>query len=81
MIQAQVVEVFLNKAPGAVRALTSDSQRLLSYGICIGRWVGKKIILPGSGVERSRTVLRHRNLLVVMASSRKIPMEYKLSPG
>ena len=72
MTLAQVVELFLNRTPGVGGTMTSDGKRLLSYGIVIGEWVGKEILMPEYGVVYSRTTSRHRGMLRTMASVRNI---------
>ena len=72
MTLAEIVKLFLDKTPGAVRGLTSDSVRLLSYGICIGEWQGDKILMPDTDVDYSRTTSRHRGMLRTMASLRSV---------
>ncbi len=77
MTLAQVIELFLNKTPGVGGVLTSDSQRLLSYGRCIGQWQGDKILMPDMDVFYSRTTSRHRGMLRTMASLRNVSiLEY-----
>ncbi len=68
---ATVVIRFLHKEPGCGSSLTSDSQRLLSYGEVIGRWQGEVLVLPQ--VEERHQ--RNQSMLREIATDRDIEIE------
>ena len=72
MTLTEVVGRFLSKKRGAGGSLTSDGQRLLSYGTVIGQWVGTSVVLPNAGTYYSRTTSRHRNMLRGLAAPQGI---------
>lgn len=68
----EAVVKFLQKERAWAGAVTSDGQRLMSYGVVIGYWDGDRIILPESTKFYSRTTSRHRGMLRNVATDRGI---------
>lgn len=77
MVLAEVVTRFLSHNPGWGGSLSSDGVRLMSYGVTIGKWnrSGTMVVLPGSRVDYSRTMSRHRGMLKQMAAGKGIPIQ------
>jgi hypothetical protein len=65
------VEAFLCRERKVGGNLTSTGASLLSYGQCVGEWVGDAVVLRYEGIRR-RTVIRHRNMLRRFASRQGI---------
>ena len=65
------VEAFLRRERKVGGNLTSTAASLLSYGQCVGEWVGGEVILRHEG-RCNRTTTRHRNMLRRFASRQGI---------
>lgn len=75
------VAQFLLREPSSWGTLRSDSKRLWSYDVVIGRWVGNVVYLPGACVFYSQTTSRHRGLLRRMAAFKGIPVKESEPPN
>ncbi len=60
------IGAFLDKVPGIGGSVTSDSRRLLSYGVTVAEWYGGRVRMVRP-VRTSRTTARHMSTLRTMA--------------
>ena len=76
-----VVCRFLSKESSSWGTLRSDSKRLWSYDVVIGKWAGNVVCLPAACVFYSQTTSRHRGLLRRMAGFKGIPLKESNTPA